>query len=478
MAYVTGGSLVGASILALPAGLMLLLIGFSSGRSQLLDTLLFAGYELCLLALLASSIVALVRLPSGERRWGALVASVVVMVGYSGLVLWLVEGRRLVVPYDRQASIRQHNDDAARKTVTGIAECARRYAQSHPGKGYPASLAEIERCTGNHVASRDTPRAVAPADGYVFFYVSDPPSDRGISRRFALCARPVDPDVSGTLVLGVNPGGAASERRTVPRTEPNCFETWAGGSDRDYLQALSACVMSIASLSPQRGYPQWLAWRGEEADRALTCGFAVLGGANGRIVTARGVFEYRPELPDAQGRTSRYVIYFFPSSAAGGALSIDETGTIREGLFPGVAPTLESIEAALPYERIKAERIAARRATLTRECQGGDLDVCDALGDFELEHHEPLAAQDWWERACERGRLLSCLFTGRYSPQLDTFAAHNAKERCVRGEPRYCEQLREMVDSQRAEIEKLRASGGRPSARVRGSLAPPTGRPQ
>ena len=200
-----------------------------------------------------------------------------------------------------------------------------------------------------------------------------------------------------------------------------------------------------------------------------------LDGKDMRVVTPRGIVEYLPELPDAKGRARRYVMYVYPNPGAGGALSIDQAGAIRRGLFPGVAPTLEAIEAARPAEEVRAARIATRRDSLTRECRAGDLDVCDALGDFEWEHGEPIAAQEWWDHACERGRLMSCLFSSRYSPQLDTYSAQNAKERCQSGEAHYCEQLETMLASQRAEIEVMRAKGGRPIARVRGDLAPQSG---
>jgi hypothetical protein len=231
--------------------------------------------------------------------------------------------------------------------------------------------------------------------------------------------------------------------------------------------------MSLAS--PQRGYPQSFSAGGDVPDSGLACGVPVLGGSHMRIVTPRGIVEYLPDLPDAKGRVQRYVMYLYPSSGAGGALSIDQAGAIRRGLFPGVAPTLEAIEAARPAETVKGERIAARRESLTRECRAGALDVCDALGDFEWEHGEPIAAQAWWDHACERGRLMSCLFSSRYSPQLETHPAQSAKERCQGGEAHYCEQLETMLASQRAEIEAMRAKGGRPIARVRGNLVPPSG---
>jgi hypothetical protein len=184
-------------------------------------------------------------------------------------------------------------------------------------------------------------------------------------------------------------------------------------------------------------------------------------GAGGRIVTPRGIVEYLPELPDAGGRVNRYVIHLYPRSAAGGALAIDQTGTIRAGLFPGVVPTLEAIEASRPAGQVKADRVAVRRETLTRDCQAGNLDICDALADFEWDNSAPRAAQRWWDHACERGRLMSCMFSSRYSPQLDTYGAQRDKERCKGGEQRYCERLQREFEAQRAEIEAMRRSGGR-----------------
>ena len=478
VAYTSGGALVGALLLALPAGLLLLLIGFSSGPAQRNDSLLFAGYELCLIALVIAGMVALVRQPAGERAWGVLLSSVALVACYGGFVIWLTSGKQLVVPYNRQASVQQHNDAAARKTVALIADCARRHAHAHPKDGYPAALAAIESCAGGRFESRSGARAGAAADGYLFFYFSDPPDDEGVSRRFAICARPIEPQIGGSLVLGVNPAGLSAERPIVSGEPASCFDVWADDDDESYLEALTACVMSLASSTPQRGYPQWFFAGGDTPDSGLACGLPFLGGKDMRVVTPRGIVEYLPELPDAKGRVRRYVMVLYPNSDAGGALSIDQTGAIRRGLFPGVAPTLEAIEAARPAERVRAERIAARRESLTRECRAGDLDVCDSLGHFEWEHREPIAAQAWWDHTCERGRLMSCLFSSRYSPQLDTYPAQNAKERCQGGEAHYCEQLETMLASQRAEIEALRAKGGRPIARVRGGLVPPSGTPQ
>lgn len=475
IAWVTVAGYVGGILLALPAAILGLFGLFASG-DQAIDGRLLLAYDLCLLALGVVGTVALVRLPSGARPGRALAASAIAVVGYAALVVGLTGTNQIKFAYDRQAAVLEYNDAAARKTVARIADCARRHAQSHPGEGYPAALGALESCVGKRFSSRGAARAGAIVDDYLFFYFSDPPDEKGASRRFAVCARPVEPGVNGTLVIGVNPAGAAGERRITHGELPNCFDVWARDDDKSYLEALSACVMSVASLAPQRGYPEWLFQGGDVPDTGLACGMPMREGANGRIVTPRGVFEYLPELPDASGRANNYVMYLYPRSQAGGALAIDQAGTIREGLFPGVAPTLEAIEASRPAEQVKAERVAVRRGSLSRDCEAGNLDMCDALADFEWDHSQPRAAQRWWDHACERGRLMSCMFSARYSPRVDTYGAQRDKERCKGGEQGYCERLQREFEAQRAEIEAMRRSGGRQISYGTGELTPPAGK--
>jgi hypothetical protein len=477
IAWVTAAGYVGGILLALPAAL-LGLFGLASSGAQAIDFRLLLAYELCLIALAVLGTVALVRLPSGTRPAKAFAASAIAVLGYAGVVVWLTNTNALKVPYNRQASVLEHNDAAARKTVARIADCARRHAQSHPAEGYPAALGALEACVGKRFASRGAPRAGAVAEDYLFFYFADLPDAKGASHRFAVCARPLEPGVTGTLVIGVNPAGAAGERRTTHGEPPNCFDAWARDDDKSYLEALSACVMSVASLAPQRGYPQWLFQGGDVPDTGLACGLAARDGAGGRIVTPRGIVEYLPELPDANGRMNGYAIHLYPRSGTGGALAIDQTGTIREGLFPSVAPTLEAIEASRPAEQVKAERVAARRNSLTRECEAGNLDTCDALADFEWDQSEPRAAQRWWDYACERGRLMSCMFSSRYSAALDTHEAHRNKERCKGGEQRYCERLSRDLEAQRVEIEAMRKRGGRQISYGPAQITQPAGKPQ
>lgn len=479
IAWVTVAGYVGGILLALPAAL-LGFFGLASSGAQAIDFRLLLGFELCLIALAILGTVALVRLPSGTRPAGALVASVIAVAAYAGVLVWLTNTKNVRFAYDRQAAVLEYNDAAARKTVARIADCARRHAQSHPAAGYPAALAALEACVGKRFLSRGGARAGAIADDYLFFYFPDPPDQKGASRRFAVCARPLEPGVTGTLVIGVNAGGATGERPVVHGEPPSCFDAWARDDDKSFLEALSGCVMSVASLAPQRGYPPSLFHGGEVPDTGLACGTSLREGvgAGGRVATPRGIVEYLPELPDANGRVNSYAIHLYSHSGAGGALAIDQAGTIREGLFPGVAPTREAIEASRPAEQVKAERVAARRASLTRDCEAGNLDVCDALADFEWDNSEPRAAQRWWDHACERGRLMSCMFSSRYSASLDTHEAHRNKERCKAGEQRYCERLERDLDAQRAQIEALRRSGGRQISYGPAEMTRPAGKPE
>jgi hypothetical protein len=270
--------------------------------------------------------------------------------------------------------------------------------------------------------------------------------------------------------------GMNAEFRIATREPASCFDVWAGVDDENYLAAITACLMSLASTAPERGYPQGFGAGGDTPDQGLACAVPIIDGKDMRILTARGVIEYSPELPDATRRVRHFALHLFPSSGAG-PVSTDETGAMRRGVLADVSPTLEAVEAARPAEGVRAERIAVRRTSLTRACHAGDLDQCDALGDFEWEHGDPIAGQESWDKACERGRLMSCLYSARFSPLPDTYPAQRAKERCRDGEARSCQQLDAMLASWRVEVEQMRASGGRQIVRVRGQLAPPSEAP-
>jgi TPR repeat protein len=94
-------------------------------------------------------------------------------------------------------------------------------------------------------------------------------------------------------------------------------------------------------------------------------------------------------------------------------------------------------------------------------CESGALSVCEDLGDLEWNNSQPDSARRWWDRACERGRLQSCLFGRRFSPTTSATEAQTYKERCVQGEARACTQLADLVSRLTPAIEELRRQGGR-----------------
>jgi hypothetical protein len=214
--------------------------------------------------------------------------------------------------------------------------------------------------------------------------------------------------------------------------------------------------MSGAALRPGRGYPPSLF--NEVGSHAGACDFRMLEAAGNRVRTDRGVLEYRPD-PEVAGVIPGYRLALFPQGGGAG-LETDHHGQVRALAAVGAAPTLESVEAARPAEALKGADLFDRRGKLAASCEGGDLAVCEDLGQFEYDNDRPWEAGRWWDHACEKGRLQSCLLSGRYNPTADPRNARSDKERCIRGEARYCKRLEDEALAMKARIEELRKQGG------------------
>lgn len=145
----------------------------------------------------------------------------------------------------------------------------------------------------------------------------------------------------------------------------------------------------------------------------------------------------------------------------GGKLETGSTGHLTEEKAPGTASTLEALEAARPAAEMVEQQRASRRTELAGICERGDPRVCEDLGDFEWDSDRPKEANRWWDLACVRGRLTSCLLSSRYNPTTDPRVARSDKERCRRdGEDRYCRRLEQEAEIMRPRIEELRQRGG------------------
>lgn len=474
VAFIAAASLIEGLALAAPAALMFLLRGLSQSRTHTHEMVLLGGYVIVLLAMAVVALIAFFSLPAPDRRYGVLGLSAFSVVLYLGFGWDELKKLKLDNSETRTASIREYNDEQARKTVSAIAECAREFARAHPGEGLPGSLSALgsRGCLPTSLGpSSPEKRYGTGSNGYQFFYFADPPGAEGGPQRFAICARPFSLG-DGSVVLGLNPAGTMQEMPGISGdSKSSCFSAWAGDDDASFLQAFAGCLMNSAALSPGRGYPKYL-FVGDDPAGACDMG-QVRGARGGRLVTPRGVLEYLPALRDGHGRITSYTVLLFGNRSGSGALSIDQSGRIQAGLYPQVASTLEAVEAARPAETVKAEQLAVRRSLWAQACQSGDLETCESLGDFEWEMSQPEQARLWWDQACERGRLQSCLLGSRYNP-VDPGAGRANKERCLEGEEASCRALAELVVTMRPRIEALRASGGMPSATVRGNLAPPS----
>lgn len=457
IAYSAGIGAVAVLALALPLGLAFIFLAVATPE-QRVDAVAMYGYMLSMLAVALAGWTSFFRLPADRRPRAVLAVTLIGAACYALFAGWFIE-YRMEQPYDRAALIREYNDRQARTTIKSIAECARR--QGGSGRGVPAGMAELHAagCLPGNL-ERGTSNAAAGADGYAFYYFADPPDASGKALRFAACAV-ASREEDGTLTIGIGPGGGVNELQSAAgKRTPGCFAAWAGGGDRKYLDAAAACLMSGAALRPGRGYPPTLF--NEQGSHAGACDFEMRDATpDGRVRTDRGVLEYRPE-PEVAGVVRGYWLALFP--AGGGApIEVDHRGRARTLPLPDVPPSLAAIEAARPAQVLKSAALADRRRELVAACEGGNLAVCEDLGAFEYDNGRPAEGERWWDHACRKGRLQSCLLGARFNPTPDGDPrdARMYKERCKQGDPRACGKLDEMVRDYRPRIEELRREGGR-----------------
>ena len=456
IAYAAGIGSAAALALALPAGLLILFLAVATPAQQV-DTFALAGYMLAMLVVAVSAWIRHFRLPRDERRGGVAALSMVgaTLYAFFGWGFFETATRQ---PYDRAALIREYNDRQARNTITSVAECARKQAAKSGQQGYPANMADLFAggCLPKKLR-RGQSSAAAGADGYAFYYYADPPDASGKVARFAACAR-AEREESGTRAIGIDTDGNFAELES-PAWKPvaSCFAAWAGNDDKGYLNALAGCLMSGTELRPGRGYPPTAF--GFVGFHSGACDFKPLEIVPaGRARTERGVIEYRPE-PEVGGVIRGYKLVLFPRGG-GAPLEMDHLGRLQALPIPSVAPGLDAIESARPAQALKEEGLDARRRELMAACQSGNLAVCEDLGQFEYANDRSKEANRWWDFACEKGRLQSCLLSTRYNPTTDPRDARSDKERCAQGEPRYCQRLEDEARLLQPRIEELRRRGG------------------
>lgn len=458
VAYAAGVGTAAVLALVLPVGLLILFLGVAT-PAQRVDALALAAYALAMMTVAASAWHAFVRSPGDQRRRAVAVWSLIGAAVYA-LLGWRFFESAMHRPYERAALIRQYNDRQARQTIVVIADCARRLARSSGPRGYPANMTELLAggCPPGSL-QRGQFDFEAGADGYGFYYFADPPDASGKVGRFSACARATSPE-GGNRTIGIDFDGNVVELESPAwKPAPSCFAGWAGNDDRRYLNAISACLMSAAALRPGHGYPQTLF--DAQGDRYGACDFEPLEIVpTGRTRTERGVIEYRPE-PAVGGAIRGYRLVLFPQDGSA-PLEMNHLGQVKALPPSVVAPAIEAIESVHPAHALKEEGLDGKRQELRVACESGALSVCEDLGDLEWNNSQPDSARRWWDHACERGRLQSCLFGRRFSPTTSATEAQTYKERCVGGEPRACTQLTELVSRLTPEIEALRKQGGLP----------------
>jgi len=102
-----------------------------------------------------------------------------------------------------------------------------------------------------------------------------------------------------------------------------------------------------------------------------------------------------------------------------------------------------------------AARIDDKRRQLAPQCEAGNLELCENLGDLEWDMQRPDEARRWWDRACEGGRLQACLMGSRYNPSPGQDQAMNLRGQCRQGVASACRDLEALVQRQRPGIDAL-----------------------
>lgn len=455
IAYTAAVGTAGFLALVIPAGLLLIFLGVQTPE-QRIDTAVYVAFTLTMLVVAILGWVAHLRQPREARRAKSLVLIAVGAAAYA-VVVGLTADKAMRRPYDKAALIRDYNDSQARSILIEISNCAQRHASTRAGKSYPASMAALADagCLPRQL-ERGRPTSAA-GDGYGYYYYADPPDREGKVGRFVACARAGREDL-GTLTIGIDSEGVLGAARGAGLAPaPSCFTAWAGDDERGFVRALNACVISGSTPRPGRGYPSHFGVGPDDSSAA--CEVRILGrGQGGRVETERGIVEYVAQ-PAVAGVIAGYRLRLYGLSGA--TLETGPTGAVTEEKTTGVPSTLEALQTARPAAEMVEQQRAARRAGLVADCERGDLRICEDLGDFEWDSDRPRDADRWWDHACQRGRLTSCLLSSRYNPTTDPSAARSDKERCRReGEDRYCRRLEQEAEGMRPRIEELRQRGG------------------
>jgi len=427
LALAGGTALVALVPIAPFVGVMLLFIGFSTTRAQVTAVLVSAGFVIVQLLLLGAAIVAHRGLADQERVGGAWAVGIAAPMMYA--FLWFGVARGTTLMTERRRTGSQQSEHAARDAVRAIRGCLGRYADAHPERGFPATLAELGSM-GSACLPEDL---VSEERGYRVTYLPGVADARGVVHLFSLCAEPLRYASTGYTTFVVDESGMGADAYPTGSTDESavsCPAAWRTQSGA--LRAVKHCLLRYAARDPAHGYPATLAPLADDGCLVLE-GLHVSDGGRSFFWSNDDGYAYDPGPADDDGRIRSFELSQASRSGSRSVL-IDETGAVHEA------------EARAATRQDPAPEVGEER----RCREDGNVQACFSLAwKYETGRGvrvDPARALDLYELACGRDDVQGCLSGGSLFERVPELTADPQrqvalfKRACTLGDVNGCEQ--------------------------------------
>lgn len=454
-------------------GLMVVLSGFITQRSEFVGLLMMVLMIPVQIALVILSGRAFYRLPPTMRN---------PLVWYSGLAAGVIyAGVAVSLSYGLQSSYEQHglgvaqNDQAAERTIAEITNCAQAYRARHTENGFPVDLGTLgpgrEGCLAASIVSGED-------QGYRFTYIPGLPDANGHTQIYSVIAQPMGYLETGSRVIAGDEQGqlaGASANSSGPEvTGPEAW--WNHGSG--LLPGVKYCVLMAASRQPTLGYPAGLAHLGPSGIGCLKPGSIIKDVGEAEVRTDYETLTYLGGPPDAQGRITTFEIYS-RSNRGLPSFFMDESGVIHAHRGASWASVYDPVWQPRPSEPPMLPPPPVGDTDLEQGCTGGRTTDCLERGVRLLrqarqeESHSPESgrpgvprpeavlqahrhAESWLAKGCAGGMMTACYtlahsYDDRRGADHDPLAAAPLfLKACEAGEPLSCYSLGQIYESGRA----------------------------
>lgn len=336
---------------------------------------------------------------------------------------------------------RRERHASARALVETVRRCAEAWRAAHPGRGYPASLAEMG-------PQGDGCLAAAVVDGtpfnYRFRYLAGPPDAAGKRHVYSICAQPIDyATARAATFIGDEEGSFPPMAESATDRPVECWQAWGPSGYNIAARLVKQCLVEYAVANPAVGYPPNLAALAAQTPRCLPPDFRL--DAAGGLEAPFDRIRYAPRPAAGGGACGSFQLWLQSRTTPANFLYLDESGLLRAALGRDARPGDPTLEEDLAlYERDR-ERARVDLERYRGGCEGGRMADCAEAGfrSFLLNEGPSLSL---WDRACAGGVKEACLLAKSRPYQFEIFEWTFALRRlCFRGEAGACRRLEEYV---------------------------------